>query len=411
MNIQFAWICSDPFAECLRSLNFGSSNTRRSRVIDSAENTDNWVLRHPEYIDWKSETNSTMLWIQGKARSRKSALMQTLLQELTKERSFEDVERPASTRASSSHMIDLASDSGETKKKPSVVEDQPVIASFFCGTRESEIETTHRHMLQTLLYEVLAQESQLYPWFQETYRKLRNGSENHVTWSYEDLKDVFINLVTSCDQHFRIYLLVDALDESDEGQLADVLSLFHDDRGASACTIKIAFTSRPSSLIAKALTGTFKLVLGYENKLDIAKMVDAELRFLSKPYDGILEWCTNYFKGHAQGVFFWIFIIIRNLKGWDTRPCTKVELMKLVQDFPLELIDYYKEIIEQLAKHDPTMKIGGRKIPDWVTYAERPLTAGEIWDSVASMTWLADIWIKLGRGDEVAKLFKQRRLL
>jgi tetratricopeptide (TPR) repeat protein len=320
-------------------------------VVDSEDNTGDWILKHPQYTGWKSQETSTLLWIQGKPGSGKSVLMKHLLRELRKERSHRNL-----------------------------------VASFFYSARDGERETSHQHMLQTLLFQVLEQEGQLYPRFQETYRRLRGASKDQITWTYDDLKEVFAALATSHEQSLQIYLIVDAIDESDKGQLSDILSLFHDRHRSSSPTsvIKTILASRPSELIEKKLTGSFNLLLEEENKNDIAVLVDAKLAFLHDSDDTLFQWAVKYLNDHSHGVFLWISIIIKELIIWaDEGGYTEAEIKGKVQTFPLELVDYYKYMIKRLAQHKPEVQDEARKMLDWVTYAERPITACEFWDIIA----------------------------
>lgn len=241
-------------------------------------------------------------------------------------------------------------------------------------------------MLQTLLYQILEQESRLYPCFQDIYRRLRGAHEGNITWSYEDLKEVFMAFACWDDDslQIRIIFLLDALDESDQAQLSEVLSIFQNCCNDSTLVIKIVLASRPNALIEKNVSGVFQLVLEDQNKQDIASLVDAKLAFLHDHSDELLKWTTKYLNDHAQGVFLWVSIIIKELELWAAEGgYTEVEIRSKVQSFPLELIDYYKSITKRLAQKDPATQQEARKMLEWVTYAERPIGADEFWDIIA----------------------------
>lgn len=69
--------------------------------------------------------------------------------------------------------------------------------------------------------------------------------------------------------------------------------------------------------------------------------------------------------------------------GLRTLEHSPLEIQKRVQSFPLKLINYYKRITKQLAEHGPKVVAEGRKMLEWASYTERPLTAGEFWDIIA----------------------------
>jgi ankyrin repeat protein len=261
---------------------------------------------------------------------------------------------------------------------------QPVIASFFYSAREGERETSHQHMLQTLLCEVLAHEAELYPHFQESYRRLRATSEGQITWSYNDLKGVFIRITSACEKTLQIYFLIDALDESDRTELLDVLLLLKNSSKASTCVIKILLASRPNEMISKALTGTFRVILEHENKQDIIALVNTKLAFLREPDDtSVFEWTSKYLNEHAQGVFLWVSLIAQELEHLAEGGYSELDVKDMVQKFPIELIDYYKRMIKQLAENGQHVVTEAREMLDWACYTERPLTAIEMRDIIA----------------------------
>jgi tetratricopeptide (TPR) repeat protein len=352
-------------------------------VADCEGNTGDWILKHPEFVGWKSQETSALLWIQGKPGSGKSVLMKHILQELNQERGPANSKGLSAVTAADSYPAGPSAGSIQTQPSPTAVDHRPVIASFFYSAREGERETSHRHMLQTLLHEVLQQEGQVYPCIQETYRKLRKGADLQVAWAYNDLKAAFMALCSSCDQHLQIYLLVDGLDESDRGQLSDILTLFHNGRENSVCVVQVVLASRPDSLINPALADAFHVILEDENKKDIASMVETRLQFLDDPSDDLFKWTAEYLKDHAQGVFLWVSIVLREIEQRASVGFSETDIETMVQKLPLDLLDYYKHIARQLAEGEPEMVGEAKKILDWMTYAERPLTAGELWDILA----------------------------
>lgn len=270
-----------------------------------------------------------------------------------------------------------------------------MIASFFYSAREGESETNHQHMLQTLLCEALSLEPALYPLFQDTYRRLRAISADLISWSYTDLKTIFINMAGFDEKPLSIFFLMDALDESDRRQLADVLLVLKDTAGAwmslnkktaapRTCVVKVILASRPDATISSALTEAYHVVLEEENQNDIATLVDTELSFLREPTDSSLfEWTSAYLKNQAQGVFLWVSLVARELKDLAEGGYSEAEIKTVVLELPVELIDYYKRIIKQLAELGPTVVAEAKKMLEWACCTERPLTAIELREIIA----------------------------
>ncbi|RFU24235.1 hypothetical protein B7463_g12105, partial [Scytalidium lignicola] len=254
----------------------------------------------------------------------------------------------------------------ETVESLLEAECRSVIGSFFYSARDGERETSHQHMLQTLLHEILAHKPELYPHFQGAYRRLRAASEDHITWSYTDLKEVFIGIMNACEKSLQIFFLIDALDESDQTELRDVLLLLKEGSKASTCVVKILLASRPNETISRALTGTFHVILEHENKQDIASLVDTKLAFLREPDDtSLFEWTSKYLNEHAQGVFLWVSLITQELDHWAEGGYSEAEIK------------------DMLAEHQPNVVTEAKEMLGWTCYTERPLTAIELRDIIA----------------------------
>ncbi|KAF1353322.1 hypothetical protein BDV97DRAFT_410455, partial [Delphinella strobiligena] len=203
-----------------------------------------------------------------------------------------------------------------------------------------------------------------------------------IIWDYHNLEQVW-KVIASWHETPQVFLLVDALDESDQHHLSEFLSLLLDHRGASTSVIKIVLASRPIEMVEKRLKGAFHIVLEDENRRDIATLIDAQLAFLGDDTDPLTDWTKKYLNDHAQGVFLWVTIVIRELKVWVEKGCSEAEIKNDVQSFPLELVAYYTQIVQRLAHDSPESQEQTRKMIDWVTYAERPVTAAEFWDIIA----------------------------
>lgn len=216
-------IGSDLFLECLASLRPGSSNSRRSRIASNEEHTAEWIWKHHQYLGWRSHETSALLWVQGKPGSGKSVLMKHLLQELQHEANLGGSEHDSAIERAAESVDNIM----EVTNHPPGAEGRRLIASFFYSARDGELETSHQHMLQALLYQLLEQEQQLYPCFREVYQSLLSATNGRIIWDYHNLEQVW-KLIAAWDKTPQVFLLVDALDESDQHYLSEFLSLLLD---------------------------------------------------------------------------------------------------------------------------------------------------------------------------------------
>lgn len=248
--------------DCLNSLFFSELHARRDRVSDPQIDTDQWIWEHHAYRKWL-EKRSSILWIQGKPGSGKSTLMRMIQKTLLSK-------SKASLNESQTGMRDS------------------IVADFFYSARGVSNETSHRLMLQSLLYQVLEQEPYVFKVFKCQFRRLLGESTGRVEWPYDDLKTILLSLPHSnildkpWTSRCKIYFLLDAMDESEYGlRRIEVLSLLSGLCSTSGeIIIKIIIASRPANEIEKKLKGFHHIELQKENAADIEKVVDAGLRLM-----------------------------------------------------------------------------------------------------------------------------------
>jgi hypothetical protein len=77
-------------------------------------------------------------------------------------------------------------------------------------------------------------------------------------WELESLKRLFDIIIRSCKLPLTIYVLIDAMDGSDESRRGEILKLLSDlcDTEESCIVLKILVASRPVPRIGSALGNT-----------------------------------------------------------------------------------------------------------------------------------------------------------
>ena len=167
-----------------------------------------------------------------------------------------------------------------------------IVADFFYSARGGSNETSHRLMLQSLLHQALEQEPSIFKFFETPFRRLLGESTGRIEWSYDNLRNILLSLslgnvfdmpwTSGC----KIYFLLDAMDESENGnedgrRRTEVLSLLSELCSRKGEIIfKIIIASRPANDIEKTLRGIRHIELQKENTTDIEKVVDTGLRLL-----------------------------------------------------------------------------------------------------------------------------------
>ncbi|KAF4462855.1 purine and uridine phosphorylase [Fusarium albosuccineum] len=310
--------------ECLSTLRF--DNTRFGKISDEYQGSCDWLWEHPQYKEWSTSRLSSLLLIEGKPGSGKSTLTKYFNKSILKR---------------------------DTAVKSAI------IASFFYSYREDQDETFFYHCFQT------------------EYRKQRGPQD----WNYESLKAVLKSLG---DHHLPkpLYLIIDAVDESDDTDRRNVLKLLYELCSKTGqCTIKAFVASRPigelklrrspnSIRLQDETTSAISLYArSFLNNLEMTRIFDEAMHYIMK---------------HAQGVFLWVRLVGEELLTCQERGCSEEETFEYLKSLPTELQDFYRHMLNK-------MKGGKREIEDaikmfqFVLFARRPLTVQELLHALTIM--------------------------
>jgi ankyrin repeat protein len=383
-----------------------------------------------DYMRWYDSPEGAFLWIQGKPGSGKSTLCKKIYERLKIHHNLMDFDALEQTTKSGAPM-------------PNPPKGDTVLASFFFSLRGAKTETSNTQMLQSLLYQILYQQRWLYPSFRDSYRALRPRAESReatMAWSFEALHTVFRNLaeVTLLDQRLEIYLLVDALDESEKEERDRVLTLLREisrkQTPPTSCVFKCVLASRPEDDIKSGImknrtshlipedknkgdiqssnvrNAISHLILEDKNKDDIKTVIEVKLKLLrdsatdspktsetqsaaARPEDTelgeLLKFAAGYLESKAQGVFIWVEIATRELEKLFAKGYMPGRVKEILKRFPVELGPFYKRIANDLInrfKESNTLKESlqeARRVLTWTTFAERPLFISEFRDAFA----------------------------
>ncbi|KAF8542081.1 hypothetical protein BDD12DRAFT_803176 [Trichophaea hybrida] len=281
--------CDKERKECLETLRF--NNIQYERISKHYGHTFKWPWESPEYCAWKPSEYSSLLFIEGKPGSGKSTLV----------------------RYFAEHFLLMPEADGA------------IIAKYFYSHQDGELERDHRNMLRSLLYEILKADESFFIHFQQAYREVR-GSEFDLplaeTWSLETLKDV----LRACTKHplkRRIFLIVDAIDESDNDGRVDIvqflsnLSFF----AKKDCVLKVFLASRPIAEFDQDFT--HRILLQEKNRKDIESYTHASLQKLGSTQSRLL----GFLKSLPEKLESYYVYMLYGLNGNDeddTRDDTRI---------------------------------------------------------------------------------------
>ena len=420
--IMPCWFTPNYPTDCLKSLKAHAGNRRRHDIERAKAYTGAWLFNSTSYETWKASDTSCMLSIQGKPGSGKSTLMKHILESLMEENMmwYDDEglyartaykfkaphppNRTAPQRSSESDQQPLEGEKeakADEDKREIDHKDAVVVASYFFHARGGE--TSHSDMLQSLIYQVLSQDDRLFSACEKRYRKLREQSRDYnslVVWGWEELKRALLEIIQypiSFDGRqlsTRYYFLIDALDESDDKKIEQILHLFRHELDESPQIIKTVLASRPIRNYERAQStpSSFHTILEIQNEDDIGKYTELEMNFLLNDPDNpdqesrksLFLFITGYIKQNARGVFLWVVLICKELKHYTRNGYSTAGLEKELRSLPKDLGGFYQRMTQRLYSDlEPLALQEARKIINWILFCRRPLTIAEIGDIIA----------------------------
>jgi hypothetical protein len=159
-----------------------------------------------------------------------------------------------------------------------------LVADFFYSARGGSTETSHKLMLQSITYQLLSQDNELYGIFQTAFRRLKRLSIGQLDWTYVDFRSIMLSLTSIEREHkLKVLLLLDDLDESDakveygleRQKVFRLLSSLCDSGSKNA--FKIIALSRAERDVRGTLQAMYSIDMRDVNGPDIQKVVQLGL--------------------------------------------------------------------------------------------------------------------------------------
>ena len=337
---------SEENMNCLKeSLRFEQSDTRRETIKKAHIRTCRWLLKKIEYLDWLDSTKLSehhgFLWIKGKPGTGKSTLMKFILdnaKEMMTER---------------------------------------VIISFFFNARGEGLEKSTLGAYQSLVLQLLERPPKLNPVFNalDLYTKC-SGADYH--WSINLLKEMFERAILSLEGS-SVVCLIDALDECNERQIRDMISLFqHVGELAVSAGVKfqVCFSSRhyPHITIGKGLNLVLEGQEGHTH--DIMEYVKSGLNIGHSKKAAQIR---TDLEEKAAGIFMWVVLVVEILnKEYDSGRIHV--LQRRLQEIPSDLHELFYDILTRDSHNRDELIL----CIQWLLFATRSLRPEELYFAILS---------------------------
>jgi ankyrin repeat protein len=312
---------------------------REFNVEDPAPGTLKWFLHDELVSSWISKEESSSLWIRGSPGQGKTVLSKFILD----------------------HVEKLAESYRSVK-----------VIYFFFSDRD-ECFRTASSLLRSLLKQLLAT-SDLFRHVSDIVRTDSSTDSEDSLW--EVLEATFHAPTFS-----KIYCIIDALDECDEGSrgwlLRRIAKLAQVSAQKQGRVLKLFVTSRPVVDIARKLN-SFPCINLRANPSDLKLLIDSRVATLGNFGAELQEYAAQLLLSRAGRTFLWVSIVLRQLSKISLP--SKAEVRRIIETSPTDLDELYRTIIDRIMKGNPSQQ----KLLVWVVYGQRPLTLEELKAALAT---------------------------
>ena len=265
----------------------GEAHQRTFQWIYGSHDSDTSAPRWDNFVQWL-EKDGDIYWINGKAGSGKSTLMNYVCQD----------DRTAKL---------LKIWSGAKK----------VLAPrFFFWSAGSSLEKSFEGLLRSLLYQILQKFPSLTPQSHEGQYALGATSdglrelEPIATWTKRRLRTAFQDVIRQAQAVVRICIFIDGLDEICEDPDTTIGMI----KNVQSADVKVCLSSRPDRSYTEAFGSCATLRLQDLTEPDIRTYVFDKLQpFLRKELAHDVSEILNSIVLKAQGVFLWVELVVQTL--------------------------------------------------------------------------------------------------
>ncbi|OBT70831.1 hypothetical protein VF21_10112 [Pseudogymnoascus sp. 05NY08] len=376
--------------ECLNSLLPSAPNIRQNTVSATEEASGSWIFKEPQFRGWLRADGSSTLWLCGKPGSGKSTLIRKVM------RGFQENLKSPELTVMLGGKQDVTQWTDSENNLNIAVGKKSLVGSFFYNSRapQNKSETSHTQMLQSLLYQLLKQEEELFPIFRKGFVELRDWRPRHVVrgksdqvrfdWPFETLLSILSSILNLRGRSCVLYIFIDAMDESDAADRGSVLSLLtHTD----AVEVKTMITSRPLGP-QKPIVG-YEIILEQHNSKDIVRIVESKVSLFMglTPQTEIPNYNFRLFQEKvidlADGVILWVSLVLSMTQSlFEDGPPPSDEMMQTLENLPDDMERLYIGIVDHL-KLKPANVEKGKQWLKWATFSARLLDLDEFRDAIA----------------------------
>ncbi|OTA03028.1 hypothetical protein A9Z42_0034750 [Trichoderma parareesei] len=193
----------------------------------------------------------------------------------------------------------------------------------------------------------MSQDEAFFYHVQAEYRRQTNSRSGIVDWDYDSLKRMLRSLL-DYPLPRPLYLIIDAVDESDEEDRRSIIKLLFEIAGKTTLGIvKIFVASRPVEQLDVRRQNINSIIkLQAETLHDISRFARSILDGLNVSL--LLDKATEYIINNANGVFLWVRLVGCELEACLEDCESEDVIFQRLKQLPTELDDFYQLMLTRL---------------------------------------------------------------
>jgi hypothetical protein len=348
-----------------------------SRTLSRSQHSCHWFRITLEYTAWLEVEGTSLLCVTAGAGRGKTTLTAHVSQWV----------------ASDTKSVVAGTQDQSRKTNPP----KPMVLVFFFQKANQETTGNASAALRSIITQLVKGFPDLISVAIKRYEAL--STRGNFQWTWENLWDIFLQMLEKVPTGVTVYLILDAMDECDNDSRRTLLNYLHILAGDSLLQVplvgdipplKILITSRPDGHIIDGLPLFTNLeIKDSHTSTDIENFIDDWVSSFSKRRhlgSEIAQRIGQFLLENARGMFLWVVLIVEELERRDER-LTSDSIGSRLCSIPLTLVNTYESI---LLRPPNTRKRDMWRILRWLLYGQRGLTVPELETALCleTATWL-----------------------